>query len=743
MLYRRILAIDPNHANTVHYLGVLAHQIGRNDAAVELIERAISLDDRVPDFRYNLGIVFEVLGRRPDAAMQYRKATALKSDHAGAYQNLGNVLLGLDELEDAEVACRRALALNPRSAETQYNLGLVLARQNRYDDAIVQFRGVLRLRPDFVAADGSLGTALVAKGEFEQAAPHCRRAFDHDPRNAAMAINLALIGLAQGDVARALEAALDAIGIVESAQAKSLFARCARQVRATSDDARFRDLVFRALAEGWDRPSNLMLPALSLVRLNAALQAAIERRAVSAPRRLSIDELCGPSGLSELAKDKLLGLLLQSMPLCDGDIERSLAELRRGALDLALGLVGVGDDVLRFLCALARQCFINEYVYAVDDDERRRVATLRGTLETALRSGGDVSPSAIAVLACYLPLDSWDCGDLLSGRAWPAPVAAVVNQQITEPRLERDLRATLPNLTMIDDRVSIEVKRQYEENPYPRWVATGRAPAPTTIDAHLNGLFPRGGFKPLGKNKIDVLIAGCGTGQHAIETAQRYLDVDMLAIDLSVASLGYAMRKSRELGLTNIRYAVADILEIDMLDGGFDLIEASGVLHHLADPMAAWRRLLAVLRPGGVMNVGLYSELARQDVVRARAFIAECGYPATADGIRACRQQLMARSDDPLLHDVCQRADFFSASGCRDLLFHVQEHRLTLPQIAAFLRDNGLAFLGFEADGMLFRQYAARFASDAAKTDLASWHQFETENPHSFAGMYQFWVQKT
>jgi hypothetical protein len=109
---------------------------------------------------------------------------------------------------------------------------------------------------------------------------------------------------------------------------------------------------------------------------------------------------------------------------------------------------------------------------------------------------------------------------------------------------------------------------------------------------------------------------------------------------------------------------------------------------------------------------------------------------------RAATRRRMAASDDALLTAAWHHVDFFSLSGCRDLLFHVQEHRMTLPQIAAFIADAGLVFLGFDAENALLAQYAARFPADTAKTDLASWHRFETENPGSFASMYQFWVQK-
>jgi Flp pilus assembly protein TadD/SAM-dependent methyltransferase len=743
-LYRRVLAIDPNHDDALHRLGILAHQIGRSDAAAELIGRAISINGRNPDYHYHLGLVFQALGRGDDAVAQYRNATTLEPDHADAFLSLGSVLMGQNRFDLAEVACRRAVDLSPQSPDAQFNLALALGRQHRYDDAIMHLRHVLRLKPGFAPAHGSLGAALMARGELDLAAQHCRRSLELDPRHHQTAVNLGMICFAQGETGQALQVALRALAIEESTQAKYLFARCAGSAWAT-DDPRFAELIRRALAEAWGRPSQLASAALSVIKTNGSIAAAAARAAAHGPRMPGIDELCGAQGLSDIANDRLLCELLRAAPVCDRDIERMLTALRCGLFGLAAQdgpATATAGAVLALLCALAQQCFVNEHVWVASAEEEDRARTLGEKLGTALRGGENVPPAWIPAVAAYLPLDSVSGAARLADRAWPAPIAAVVKQQIVEGSAQRELAAALPRLTGIDDGVSIAVKRQYEENPYPRWTAVGIAPAPTTLDALLSEKFPHAGFKPLGKNPVDVLIAGCGTGQHAIETAQRYTGADVLAVDLSAVSLGYAARKAREIGLGNVRYAVADILALDTLDLSFDFIGASGVLHHLADPFTAWRRLLSVLRPGGVMNVGLYSELARADVVHARAFIAERGYAATPDGIRQCRQKMMAQTDDPLLAQAWRRSDFYSMSGCRDLLFHAMEHRLTLPEIAAFLEAGNLRFLGFDAEAGLQRRYASRFPSDVAKTDLASWHQFEMENPDSFVGMYQFWIQK-
>ena len=195
--------------------------------------------------------------------------------------------------------------------------------------------------------------------------------------------------------------------------------------------------------------------------------------------------------------------------------------------------------------------------------------------------------------------------------------------------------------------------------------------------------------------------------------------------------------------MNNIEYAQADILRLKSIGRDFDVIEASGVLHHLADPLAGWRILLSMLRSGGFMRIGLYSKVARQDLIGARKIIAQRSYRASPEDIRLCRQELISFGDDTPLKRATEMPDFFSTSACRDLLFHVQEHQFTLPEISAFLNQNHLQFLGFETQGRVRQSYRCRFPDDQTMTDLSRWHIFETENPATFVGMYQFWIQKT
>ena len=146
------------------------------------------------------------------------------------------------------------------------------------------------------------------------------------------------------------------------------------------------------------------------------------------------------------------------------------------------------------------------------------------------------------------------------------------------------------------------------------------------------------------------------------------------------------------------------------------------------------------------MRIGLYSERGRRHVVHARRVHrrSTASTPTPPASAPPARRLRAAAAEDELLARVARNEDFFSLSGCRDMLFHVQETRLTLPDIAAMLQTLGLQFLGFEfADsGITAARYRQRFPGDAAMRDLGNWHRYEEDNLDSFARMYQFWARK-
>jgi len=479
--------------------------------------------------------------------------------------------------------------------------------------------------------------------------------------------------------------------------------------------------------------------AETLVKHGAALVMPLRRLADAWPRTLPLADLLGAEGASPLGREALLLALLQLRPVHDIDLERLLTAIRRGVLHCAVegSELFLDADAAEFYSALAQQCFINEYVFAQSDVERAGSLELQARIFAALDVGTSIVPRDLIATASYLPLHTLPKAAALLQRTFPDPIARLLVQQIGEPLEEAADRKDIPSLTRIDDAVSLQVQHQYEENPYPRWVAAPPV-EPTTLSdflAEYVGAIPASWDQAVGP--IDVLIAGCGTGSHSIDTARRFAQTRVLAVDMSRTSLAYARRKTRALDLANIEYGQADILKLASLGRQFDVIEAAGVLHHLADPAAAWRLLLSLLRPNGLMFVGLYSAAARRPLAAARALIAARGYKPVADDIRACRQDLITR------HGLPPFSDFASTSGCRDLLFNVMEHQFTIPEIKTFLDANRLTFLGFgQLRPDVRERFRQRFPDPAARRDLDAWHAFEQTNPYTFGNMYFFWVQK-
>ena len=477
----------------------------------------------------------------------------------------------------------------------------------------------------------------------------------------------------------------------------------------------------------------------TLLAVLPAFGEAMRRTEMAWPTRLTIEQLLGSAGLPAIYDDPMLLCLMQSAPLRNIRFELVMTSLRLSLLDCASAGETASSSVLAFTCALATQCFINEYIFATTADEDGKVELLKAALIDDLKSGATIAPFSVAAVAMYQPLYSLPDAQALLDRIWPPAVDEMVTLQLREPLQELQLRASIPRLTPIDDEVSQRVRHQYEENPYPRWVKAPAGIKPAPLDVTLRSKFPTAAFTPLGKTEaVDILVAGCGTSLGA-RVAEACQGARVLAVDLSLSSLCYAKRKTSASHMDSIEYAQGDILKLGAIGRTFDMIDCQGVLHHMRDPFEGWRILLSLLRSGGVMHLGFYSEIARHDVAAARAYIAQHGYVATPADIRRVRHDLFKTP----IASVSRFNDFFSLSECRDLLFHVQEKCLTIPAIKAFIDGQGLKFIGFDLKDDVAKAFRAMFADAGwSMSDLAKWDIIERNNPNTFASMYIFWVQK-
>jgi Flp pilus assembly protein TadD len=165
-IYRQILTQQPNHADALHLLGVIAAQVGKPTTAIELIRRSVAIEPSVAQFHSDLGNAFRDAKQLDQAVTAYRHAIQLKPDYFIARNNLGNVLCDQGMLDDGIAAYRDALRYQPDFAGAYANLGKALRDKRQIDESIAALRKAIQLQPDYAEARHNLALSLLLKGDF-------------------------------------------------------------------------------------------------------------------------------------------------------------------------------------------------------------------------------------------------------------------------------------------------------------------------------------------------------------------------------------------------------------------------------------------------------------------------------------------------------------------------------------------------------------------------------------------------
>jgi len=294
-------------------------------------------------------------------------------------------------------------------------------------------------------------------------------------------------------------------------------------------------------------------------------------------------------------------------------------------------------------------------------------------------------------------------------------------------------------LSSVADKTSLHVREQYEAFPYPRWKTLWKR---QIIENWRDEEFCQRLEAPLANRPASILIAGCGTARDAAIHSMRFPLSSITAVDVSRTSLAYASIKTKELGLGNITFMHGDILDLGGMGLTFDYICCTGVLHHMENPVAGWRVLRDLQKPGGLMRIGLYSDAGRTAVVAAQETAGRGNYPSTRDGILLFRRECPSLCDRETLLSLSRLQDYYHLNMYRDLLFPAREHRFDLTQIKDMLSELGLSFEGFYVPVEVLTKYRAMFRDDRNATNLDFWRRFESRQPETFASMYIFWCRK-
>lgn len=474
----------------------------------------------------------------------------------------------------------------------------------------------------------------------------------------------------------------------------------------------------RALDECWIRPDSLVLPVARYL-------------AAKWPRALSGQPAPNEPQLFEVVRDPVLLAMLRSTPTATPGLDILLARVRLGALKAVMAHQDI-DAFIPTLVALAVRGWHSGYALTLPleprhEQDRIQEPTLVPELGRQLEQGDREGRDLVAALAVYSAYAPPEAKHLQAALATGDPAVRFIEENVAAPRLrQREIAQSLVPLTRIGES-NADVAEQYEAHPYPAWA--GEPMDSVDLPQPIIDALPPGGPQAV----ESVLVAGCGTGQHAMVAARAWPNADILAIDISRTSLAYAIDQTRPEIAGRIRFELADLLEIGQLGRRFQVIESMGVLHHLADPEAGLHALTAVLEPGGIIGIGLYSKAARIPLAEVRDRYGPADMESD-EAVRNFRAWALAElRGSKLLYSP----DFYSIGGCRDAFFHVREHCYSLEQIGEMLDRAGLRLLAVQTP----RSARQRLSTLPEPADLAGWSAAEREHGDLFLGMYAVWAQ--
>ncbi|QGP52849.1 bifunctional 3-demethylubiquinone-9 3-methyltransferase/ 2-octaprenyl-6-hydroxy phenol methylase [Piscirickettsia salmonis] len=644
---------------------------------------------------------------------------------------------------DSKNTLDQLIQQHPQVAEAWYRLALVLYKQNKLTSAIDHLQHALQLDPRNYIYHYQLGLCYKASQKPLDASFSLLQAVSLHPQDQAVlnALIAELNTLKINHPKHTLKMVRKLSQIFKHDTglqlAKANLLKGLPLIELITEDASLLDDIYQILElrtiNARPLAPQVQILALSTNNLNEHVNDLLDHKSIKTlPQEKVQAIICHP----------LLLRALTSFPISHAHIEQPLVKLRKSFLYHATHkTLNITQEVLTFLNCLCQQTWLNEYIYSTDSDENTWLKQLHKAIHTT-----ELTPIQFIyntlLWYCYHSVSEDEQTLHKSLQYLNAPLLQPIFNQYRSLQREKSLQKHLNKITSINDKVSKKVRNQYEESPYPRWTAVDIEPIKrnvgTLIQEHLPHFSPpKSLLKP-----ARILIAGCGSGYQAINLASCCDAKEIIAIDLSATSLSYAKRMAEEFNITNIQFQQADILELtNSIDQPFDYILASGVLHHLNDPLTGWQVLTNLLKPKGVMLIGLYSKAGRKAVTQARKYIKEQKLAATPEDIRKLRADILQAPSHPL-KSLSKWRDFFTLSECRDLIFHVKEHQFTLNQIKQALDKLSLQFTGFQSHDLALGEHKEKITARENYQNLDLWAEYEKNNPDLFYCMYNFFCQK-
>jgi tetratricopeptide (TPR) repeat protein/SAM-dependent methyltransferase len=774
ILFTELVHRYPENAEALYLLSSINGRLGRFDDAEVFARRAVALRPDYGDAHLNLASVLFRKGLHVEALEKYRLVLQLAPGNANAHFNIGQIQSTLGNYDEAVESYRAALCISPMDSYINAikQQAFALMRIDCLDAAGKLLKLIGDARSNDVEIWRTLGTINGILGNMDQAAQCCHRVLAVQPDNSDALVTLGHVRMQQGRLdeavdlyAKALEANPLSIGALNSLsrscttqdQFDKYIAAYLNAVTALPDPTAVRTAFIKAIErripasyEPWlDTELNA---CFSMQGINYDPLALVTANTLKYKYNISADGVDRDDAalvtIRPMADDRLLISLLEKTINIDPELEGLLTKVRRTLLNKHHRGDSLEEWEHQLMTILAYQAFNNEYVFDTDDEEDRQLAELKDSIERTAASidiPNDNLEIGMSAYAMYDSLPRLACREHLAGipiAKWSVEFRPLVVETLLHPMEEEDIMAGIESISAIRDPTSQLVQSQYEENPYPRWLVL-----PEIQHVNLRH-FLKQEYMHLSPpafldGPLRILVAGCGTGRQPIQTSLYYKmhhDVQITAVDLSRRSLAYAVRMARGYGVDNINFLHGDILELSRLKERFHIIECQGVLHHMEHPERGWKVLSDLLVDDGLMWIGLYSKTARANLDPLQELFKLEALTPTNRNVRHFRYRIMHGAlGDYRFHGQ----DFYSTSGCRDLLCHYMEHEYTPLQLDSMMRELNLKFIGFTLrDVNIKHLYHRHYPEDPDMTNLVLWEQFESLYPHTFSKMLQFWCQR-
>ena len=678
------------------------HKNKKFQTAEKLYKEILNLNKNHIEANFNLGTLYSQLKKYDLALPLLMRAKQLNPNNISINLNIGNLFLNTGDFETSLIYFEKIIQIQPKSVLAHFNKGIIFNKQKKYQDAIRCFEKVIEIEPNNIDAHNVIGIIFQEVGDFKKSLSYLKKSLNIAPNNLRVVNTL--------------------LNLLSSIQLSNV------SENNSFDLSELFVFLFKKDTIDHNTLFNNAKNFIFFDENKKKIQSHIENN----------ETLIRLDVIQKALKKELFLLTLQKSLFRDKFLEKFLCYIRK---EFLLLLKNKGEKLINkfsdFIISFAQQSFLNEYLFFQSKDEIKII----NNLKTKIEKDKKINEIEISILACYLPLNVSEIitHKLVNYSSKNKLFNDLIQIQIKDPLKEEEIKKSINSFDTISDNISKKVREQYEENPYPRWRFSNISPKNNFLSILNNNIYPNKIISNNNNFKRDILIAGCGTGQQLVSKAV-YENSDILAVDLSLSSLSFAKRKMQELNYNNIEFLHSDILNLNNLNKKFSVIECVGVLHHLKDPEKGLKVLLNILEPNGYLKLGLYSEYARKHIVEARKLIKKYNFESNILSIRNFREFVINDKENEVLKKLNYNYDFYSTSNVRDLIFHVQEHRYTIPKISKLLKKYDLEFLGF-TNSPIKKQYSKHYPSDLKNTSLENWNDFEINNPDIFKQMYQFWAK--